>query len=441
MFLLRLPSVLGAIASLALLVPPQSLSRPVAAGAERFWPQWRGPHATGVSKTATPPIEWSDTRNIRWKVEIPGRGSASPVVWGDRLFVLTAVPAGVPVDSSHAPRGATPSPHKFMVLAIDRQTGKVVWERTAREEAPHESSHPENGTWASSSAITNGEIVIASFESRGLYAYDMEGTPLWQTDLGDKSMRNHFGEGSTPTLHGNRVVVVWDHTGESFITVLDARTGREIWRQKRDEIDTWATPLVVEHGGRAQIVVPGMNRVQSYDLETGAVVWHTAGLTMNPIPSPVAADGVVYLMSGFRGNSLKAIRFGSARGDITGTDAVAWTLERDTPYVPSPLLYDNILYFLKSNTGILSAYEAGTGKPHFQLQRLPLAPEVFASPVGAAGRVYIPSRDGVTLVLKHGPVFEVLAQNKLSDGFDASPALAGSEIYLRGHKYLYCIAG
>ena len=183
-----------------------------------------------------------------------------------------------------------------------------------------------------------------------------------------------------------------------------------------------------------------MNRVRSYDLETGELVWHTAGLTMNPIPSPVADDAFVYLMSGFRGNSLKAIRVAGAKGDITGTDAVAWTLERDTPYVPSPLLYDGIIYFLKSNNGLLSAYDARSGRPHFQVQRLTSAPEVFASPVGAAGRVYIPSRDGITVVLKHGPTMETLAENKLSDGFDASPALVGGEMYLRGYKYLYCIS-
>jgi outer membrane protein assembly factor BamB len=429
--------ILGALASLSLIAPIQTTPDKAAEG---FWPQWRGPYATGVSKSATPPLEWSETRNIRWRVEIPGRGSATPIVWGDRLFLLTAIPSGVSLEASHAPRGAAPSPHKFQILAIDRATGRVVWERTAREETPHETSHPENGTWASSSAITNGEMLIAYFESRGLYAYDMTGTLLWQKELGHKAMRNQFGEGSTPTLFGNRVIVVWDHTAGSFITALDARTGKEVWRQTRDEIDTWATPLVVEQAGRAQVIVPGMNRVRSYDLETGDLVWHTAGLTMNPIPSPVADDSFVYLMSGFRGNSLKAIRFAGARGDITGTEAVAWTLERDTPYVPSPLLYDGIIYFLKSNNGLLSAFDARSGKPHYQVQRLQQAPEVFASPVGAAGRVYIPSRDGTTVVIKHGPTFEVIAQNKLSDGFDASPALVGEAIYLRGYKYLYCIA-
>jgi outer membrane protein assembly factor BamB len=416
--------------------PPRTPSQ----AADRFWPQWRGPDATGVSKTATPPLEWSDTKNIRWKVEIPGRGSASPIVWGDRVYVLTAVPAGASLDSSHQPRGASPSMHRFVVLAIDRATGRTVWERSAREVAPHETSHPQNGTWASSSAITDGEILIAPFESRGLYAYDLNGNLLWQTDLGDKRMRMQFGEGSTPALFRNRLVVVWDHTAGSFITVLDARTGKEIWRQSRAESDSWATPLVLERDGRAQVIVPGMNRVRSYDLETGDIVWHTAGLTMNPIPSPVADDVLVYLMSGFRGNSLKAIRVAGAKGDITGTDAVRWTLERDTPYVPSPLLYDGILYFLKSNNGMLSAYDARTGTPHFQVQRLPSAPEVFASPVGADGRIYIPSRDGTTVVLKHGPTLQTLAENKLSDGFDASPPLVDREIFLRGYKYLYCIA-
>jgi outer membrane protein assembly factor BamB len=403
------------------------------------WPQWRGPHATGVSRSARPPLEWSETKNVKWKVEIPGRGSASPVIWNDRLFILTAVPASAA--DPHAPLGGAASRpvHKFSVLAIDRRTGKVVWERVAKEEAPHEASHPENGTWASSSAVTDGQHVIASFESRGLFAYDMNGTPAWQKDLGDKRMRNTFGEGSTPVLHGNRVVIVWDHQGESFIVALDKRTGDEVWRQKREEIDSWATPLVVEQDGRAQVITAGMNKVRSYDLETGEVVWHAPGTTMNPIPSPVFADGMVFLTSGFRGNNLKAIRLAGAKGDLTGSDAIVWTLDRDTPYVPSPLLYDGVIYLLKTNTGILSAFDAKTGKPHYLVQRLEQAPEVFASPVGAAGRVYIVSRDGTTVVLRQGPSFEILAQNKLADGFDASPALVGGDIYLRGYKSLYCI--
>jgi outer membrane protein assembly factor BamB len=409
--------------------------------AERFWPQWRGPYATGVSKYADPPTEWSETKNIRWKVEIPGRGSASPVIWGNRVFVLSAVPVGVAGPEAHAPRGGGQprETHRFVILAIDRSDGHVIWERVAREEQPHEATQQDNGTWASSSAITDGEHVYAFFESRGLYAYDMEGRLLWQKDLGRKHMRNEFGEGSTPVLYGTRLVVVWDHQGQSFIVALDKLSGDEVWRAERKEIDTWATPLVVENGGRAQVVTSGMNRLRSYDLETGKTVWESAGVTMNPIPSPVAGDGMVFVTSGFRGNNLKAIRLADARGDITGSSAIVWTLDRDTPYVPSPLLCDGVLYLLKGNLGILSAFDAKTGKPHYQLQRLDGVPNVFASPVAAHGRVYIPGREGATLVIAHGEKFGVLAKNTLDDGFDASPALVDNEIYLRGYRYLYSI--
>jgi outer membrane protein assembly factor BamB len=401
---------------------------------DRYWAQWRGPRATGVAPQANPPAEWNETTNVRWKKEIPGRSSASPVVWGDRVFLVTAVADD---GTTAATAGVN---HKFVVMAIDRRTGDTVWERVAREEAPHEGAHRENGTFASGSAVTDGELVIASFESRGFYAYDMDGTLVWEKDLGDKRMRNQFGEGNSPALYGDRLVVNWDHQGQSFIVALDKGTGEELWRRDRDEIDSWSTPLIAEVDGRAQVIVGAMNRIQSYDLETGDVVWHTAGLTMNPIPTPVVGDGMVFLTSGYRGNSLKAIRLAGAAGDITGTEAVAWTYDRDTPYVPSPLLYDGILYILKSNNGILSAFDASTGRPHYQTQRLDAVPNVFASPVGAAGRVYITGREGDTLVLANGPTFEVLTVNSLDDGFDASPALVDGEIYLRGYRHLYCIA-
>lgn len=410
--------------------------------AERFWPQWRGPYATGVSQYATPPLEWSETENIRWKVEIPGRGSSSPVVWGDRVFLLTAIPTGMSVDESHNPRGGfrERGVHRFVVMALNREDGSIAWEHTAREEEPHEAAHQDNGTWASSSASTDGEHVFAYFESRGLFAYTMDGELVWEKDFGDKAMRNQFGEGSTPVLYEDRLVVVWDHLGgQSFVAAIDKNTGEEIWRVDRDEIDTWATPLVVEHEGRPQVIVPGMNRLKSHDLETGEIVWESEGLTMNPIPSPVTEDGMVYAMSGFRGNDLKAIRLDGASGDITGTDSIVWEMNRDTPYVPSPLLYDGILYFLKTNSGILSAFDAKTGTPHYALQRLDAVPNMFASPVGADGRVYLAGRDGATLVIGHGETFEVLATNTLDDGFDASPALVGNEIYLRGYTHLYSI--
>ena len=412
---------------------------------DKYWAQWRGPYMTGVSNTAKPPLEWSETKNVKWKVEIPGRGSSSPVVWNDRVFLLTAIPVGVSGPAQHAPRGALPQRgvHQYKVLALDRKTGKTIWEHVAREEEPHEAAHGDNGTWASSSAITDGQHVFAYFESRGLYAYDMNGKLIWQADFGDKKMRSQFGEGSTPVLHGNTLVVVWDHLNQpSYVIALDKTTGKELWRVDHPEMDTWATPLVVEHNGRRQVIVNAMNRVRSYDLETGKIVWEGPGTTMNVIPSPVSGNGMVFIMSGFRGNNLKAIKLAEAQGDIATTGAIAWQLDRDTPYVPSPLLYGNILYFLKTNNGLLSAFDAASGKPHYQVQRIAKATgEVFSSPVGADGRVYITSRDGVTTVIKHGTTYEVLSENTLDDGFDASPALVDNEIFLRGYRYLYCIGG
>ena len=429
--------------SIAALVALSSLSLAAQeSSATRFWAQWRGPLATGASTTADPPIEWSETKNVRWKIEIPGRGSSSPVVWGDRLFVSTAVPAGIEGPAQHAPRGgANPrGKHRFVLMALDRKTGKTIWERTAREQEPHEGSHFENGTWASGSPITDGERVYAYFESFGLYAYDFDGKLLWERDLGDKRMRQEFGEGSTPALHGNTLVIVWDHIGgESFVVALDKRDGKELWRVPHKEIDTWATPLIVDINGRPQAIVPAMERVRSYDLETGALVWESDGLTMNAIPSPVYGDGLVFLMSGFRGNDLKAVRVADAKGNIDGTSAIVWTLDRDTPYVPSPVLADGVLYFLKSNSGILSAFDAKSGTPHYTNQRLDGVPNVFSSPVAAKGRVYVPGREGTTIVIKSGPKYEVLAKNTLDDGFDASPALVDNELYLRGYKYLYAI--
>jgi outer membrane protein assembly factor BamB len=414
-----------------------------AATASKNWHQWRGPNATGVSPTADPPLEWSETKNVRWKVEIPGRGSSSPIVWGDRVYVTTAVPVGITGAAQHAARGgANPrGMHRFVVMAIDRKTGKTVWERVAREQEPHEGSHFDNGTWASGSPLTDGQQLFAYFESFGLYAYDMDGKLLWEKDLGDKRMRNQFGEGSTPALHGNTLVIVWDQIGaESFIVALDKRDGKELWRVPRKEIDTWATPLVLEVNGRAQVIVPAMQRIRSYDLETGQIVWESDGLTMNPIPSPVYADGLVFLMSGFAGNDLKAIRVADAKGNIDGTSSIVWTLDRDTPYVPSPVLLDGVLYFLKSNSGIVTAVDAKTGTPHYANQRLDGVPNVFASPVAAKGRIYFPGREGTTIVIRSGPKYEVLSKNTLDDGFDASPALVDNELYLRGYKYLYAIA-
>ncbi len=417
---------------------------------ERYWPQWRGPQASGVAPHGDPPIEWNENKNVRWKTEIPGQGHATPIVWGDTVFVTSAIKTDKqvelePIEVPQRRRGrrgrsaAPSSTYKFVIFAINRSDGSVHWQQTAREEVPHEGTH-QTGSWAANSPVTDGEHVYAYFGSRGLYCYDMQGNLQWERDLGDMIIKRSFGEGSSPVLYGDVIVLNWDHEGDSFIIALDKRTGEELWKVARDESTSWSTPLVVEDNGTPQVVVNATYRTRSYDLATGKTLWECGGMTANAIPSPVTANGIVYVTSGFRGNALQAIRLADTTGDITGATAVIWEYDRDTPYVPSPLLYGDILYFLKHNRGILSAFNASTGEAYYGPERLEGISDVYASPVGAGGRIYIADRDGVTLVIKHGSTFEVLAENVLNDGFNASPAIVDREIYLRGSKSLYCIA-
>lgn len=439
---------------LALVLAARAISSPAGARAyDHQWPQWRGPMGTGVAPHGDPPVHWSETENVRWKVELPGRGHASPIVWGDKVFVLTAIDVATADRATAADGGSDAGDRsgmraiqpegeqRFAVLALDRSTGAVVWERIARTAVPHEGTHA-TATWASASAVTDGKVLIASFGSNGIYAYGLDGRPLWDRDLGDQQTRNGFGEGSSPVLYGSSVVVNWDHEGDSFIAVLDRDTGETRWTRERDEPTSWATPLVIEVDGRPQVVVNATNRVRAYDLETGEVVWHVGGMTTNAIPTPVHADGLVYVMSGFRGNALLAIRVAGAKGDLDGTEHVIWSHERDTSYAPSGLLYGDSFYFLKRNNAILSSLDARTGEILFgpeRLEGIDGQAGVYASPVGAAGRVYIAGQNGVTLVLAHGPKLEVLARNELEDAFDASPAIVDDDLFLRGRKHLYCL--
>jgi outer membrane protein assembly factor BamB len=324
-------------------------------------------------------------------------------------------------------------------MALDRNTGKTLWEKTAREQVPHEGHH-RDGTFASCSPVTDGEHLYVSFGSFGLYCYDLKGELKWEKDLGDMRTRNAFGEGSSPALHGDTLVVNWDHEGEDFIVALDKRTGKERWRQPRDEPTTWSTPLIVEHEGKAQVVVSATNKVRAYDLETGAPVWECGGMTANVIPTPVSGFGMVYAISGFRGSALLAIKLGG-KGALDGTETIAWKHGKSTPYVPSPALIGERLYFLSGNNGILSCFNARTGQPFYEATRVTeLGGGVYASPVGAGDRLYVVGRDGQTAVIKAGDKFEVLAANKLDERIDASPAIVGSQLFLRGRDHLYCIA-
>ena len=390
------------------------------------WPQWRGPLHTGEATLGNPPVEWSEDKNVRWKVEVPGLGKSTPVVWNDLVFVTTAVPTGAPLNL------------EYVVQAHNRADGKLRWRKVVKVQAPHEGTH-KDGSYASGSALTDGERVYAFFGSRGLFALDLKGNLVWEKQFGAMRTRLSFGEGASPVLHGNALGVNWDHEDQDFLVALDKKTGKELWRTERDEPTSWSTPIVVTHAGREQVIVNATNRVRGYDLATGKVLWEAGGMTTNVIPSPVHADGTVYVTSGFRGNALMAVRLAEARGDVTDKPAIAWKYDRDTPYVPSPLLYRGGLYFLKTNSAVLTRIDVATGKPDYT-QRLEGLSNVYASPVAVAGRVYVLSREGVMMVIEAGPALKVLATNKLADGFDASPAVVDDEMYLRGQKYLYRIS-
>ena len=412
------------------------------------WPQWRGEGNRGSSPTADPPVHWGVDQNIRWRVEVPGKGSSTPIIWRDSVYVLTAIaterrpPAGDALeDTSVATNrfGTGPKPdrfYQFAVLSYDRRSGKERWRRVVTEEVPHEAGHLTN-TFASSSPVTDGRHLFVSFGSRGIYCLDLEGNPVWQQNLGRMETRRDFGEAASPALHKNRLVVPWDHEGQSFLAALDAATGEVIWKTERDEPTTWATPLIVEHAGKTQVITNGIT-VRSYDLETGKLIWSCGGQAFNPIPCPISRDGTVFCMTGYRGNAVYAISL-DAVGDVTDSEHVVWSRNDTGPYVSSAALDGGRIYLTKSRTSILSVLDAATGRAIIDQHRLSGMNTLYASPVVAAGRVYFSSRDGTTVVLAAKDEVEVLATNELQETIDASPAVVDRQMFIRGEKHLFCI--
>jgi outer membrane protein assembly factor BamB len=377
---------------------------------------------------------------------LQGQGTASPIVWDEWVFVLSAVDTGQTAPAADLPKAdprypkRTQAPttyHEFIVYGIDRSTGKIRWQQVATRQVPHEGHHATTN-YAAASPITDGRFVYASFGSRGIYCYDFQGRLQWQRDLGRMHTLGR-GEGSSPALYGNTIVVNCDHEGDSFITALETRSGQTRWQVKRQEASSWATPLLVEYEGKVQVITSASNRVRSYDLATGQLLWQCAGQTGAVIPSPVAAEGFVYCMSnmnGSRGGFACALPL-DATGEMTG-GSLLWRHERGIPHVASPLLLKNRLYFTQGADALLTALDIKTGRPITDRMRLPGRVSIYASPVGAAGRIYIVGRDGVTVVLRQSDN-EVLATNPLGDPIDASPAIAGKQLLLRSDRYLYCL--
>jgi outer membrane protein assembly factor BamB len=409
------------------------------------WPQWRGPMATGVAPHADPPVEWSEQKNIRWKTPIPGRGHSTPVVWNDRIFMTAAIPVGEELEPRYSKASGThdnlPVTHRhaFVVIAVGRTDGSIIWQTPVNEELPEDVGHV-TASLASASPVTDGESVYAFFGSYGLFCLDLDGNLHWEKRLGRMQTKHGHGEGASPALHGRTLIVNWDHEGQSFVLALDKNTGVQKWKNLRDEPTSWATPIVVEHANRHQVIISGTNRIRSHDVETGELIWECGGMSANVVASPVAGGGMVIAGSSYEKQAMLAIRLEGAWGDITGTDRVVWTRGNRTPYVPSPMYYGNFLYFHSHYQNVLCRVNALTGEEKNSPFRLPGIGNVYASPVGAAGRIYVTDLQGTTLVFSHGDTPDFLSVNRLEDSFSASAALVGHEIFLRGEQYLYCIA-
>ncbi len=409
------------------------------------WPHWRGAGFDGIAADATPPLTWSETENVKWKTALPGVGQSTPIIWGDKIFLQTTVAQGVEMaKTKSAFGGLAPEsqpitvPHKFFVICLDRETGKILWETEVCETKPHEGHHP-SGSLAPYSPVTDGEYVWASFGSRGIYCLDFEGNIEWSAPIIQMNKAGRFGEGSSPALAGDVVVVLADHEGQSKIYGFDKRTGELRWENDRDEDSSWSSPLPVEVDGRIQIVTSANSFIRSYDAETGDLIWQCGGLTNCAAPTPVAANGMVYCTTGFMGSALLAIELGHT-GDLTDTDAVVWEVKKAGANVPTPLVYNGNIYVFEGYKGVLSAYNAETGEPAFRRERIKGIKQIYSSPLGVAGRIYAASREGTTVVLEAGNTLNILASNTLDEVLDGSPVAIGNELYLRGRQHLYCIA-
>lgn len=406
------------------------------------WPQWRGPGSSGVSEEANLPLEWAPGKNIQWKTELPGRGHSSPVVWGDRIF-LTAAVEGAVIEGKRAPvhklngepwvhpdsAGANRR-HTLKVLAIRRQTGQILWERTAYEGPVFDDRH-KKASYASSTPVTDGRYVYAWFGAEGLYAYDFEGRLVWKHAAGTVANMG-LGDGSSLVLHQNLVVVQCDQDFDgagSFVLAVDKNTGKQAWKAQRNDPASWATPLVIPTPAGPGLIVSSSKRVVTYDPLTGKELWTAPGTAGHAIPNAVTGHGMVFVSAGYPSKKALGLKLDGS---------VVWQYEKGTAYVPSPILYGGYLY-LMTDKGLLSCLDAATGKVRYEGGRVPVPATFTASPVAFDGKILITSEDGDTFVIKAGPVHEVLGKNSVGEAVYSSPAISEGSIFLRGSKSLFCI--
>ena len=417
------------------------------------WPQFRGPRGSGVSQESGLPTQWSESENIRWKVEIPGTGHSSPIVFGDRVFVTTAVgekKAEVPKKGLYfGGNRSTPEPdeHQWTILCLDRNTGKTLWNAVAIRRKPSSPIHVKN-SYASSTPVTDGRHVYAFFGSEGLYCFDMEGKKVWERDFGVLKTVFDWGPASSPVLHGDTLFLQCDTQKESFLIALDKATGETRWKVDRQEKSTWSTPLVWETDTRTELVTAGSAAIRSYDPATGKLLWELAPMSNIAAPTPVAGHGLVFVSSGYVLDKVRpvyAVRPDSSgelklKAGETKSESIAWSHPLAGPYIPSPIVYGDYLYVLLDR-GFLSCYDARSGKEIYGRTRIAAGAGSFsASPIAYDGKIFCASEDGDTYVIQAGPEFKVLAVNSLGEFTMATPAASRGQLFIRTFSHLYCIA-
>lgn len=422
------------------------------AAADSNWPQWRGPDGQGISTEKNLPTEWSETKNILWKTPIPGQGYSQPIIWGKRVFLTTAVEGG-PAPATHQPPKhlvgdkefkhpewyGVDKVHTFKVLCLDRDSGKILWERVAYEGTVYDYRH-KRGTYAAPTPVTDGKNIWAYFGSEGVYCYDLNGKLIWKKNLGGIGTLG-MGVGSSPVLYGNTIILQCDQEADgkdSFLTALDAKTGNEVWRVKRPVSVSWTTPILLKAGGRNELITSGNEFLISYDPATGKEYWRANGLKSNAIATPVVNQGLVIHSAGYPQKSIVAVTPGGS-GVIDDTDKIAWRYNKGTAYVPSPISYGEYVY-LMSDAGILTCLNAKTGEIVYEGGRVPVATKFYgASPVAFDGKILLTSDDGETFVIKAGPKHEVLGTNSVGEPVRTSIAIADGKLFIRGDKHLFCI--
>ncbi len=418
--------------------------------AKANWPQFRG-SSSGVIEEGLSPSAWSATENVAWTVEIPGRGWSSPIVWGERIFVTSAVSEA---DTETPKKGlylggnrdkASDKTHRWMVYCVDFNTGKILWEQVAHKGVPRHPLHIKN-TYASETPVTDGQRIYAYFGNVGLFCYDLDGKPLWSREFASLKTSNNWGTAASPVLYEDKLFIQNDNDEQSFLVALNKKTGEQIWRVERDEKSNWATPYIWKNQQRTELVTAARGKIRSYNLD-GQLLWELGGMSSIVIPTPLAEHGLLYVTSGYVGDKkrpLFAIR-PDAQGDITlsedktSNQYVAWCQKQGGPYNPSPIVYGDYLYVLYDR-GFLSCYDARTGNEVYSRQQIAAGATAFtASPWANDGKLFCLSEDGDTFVIQAGPEFKVLGRNALNEMCMATPAAVRGSLILRTLTKLYRI--